>query len=567
MRGKRTLRFRFFMNFLLAALVPITIFAIISQINIQKSIKNNLTERIDENLRNSSKSLDMILDKYTTILYDLCTDEEILESVSGINKNEDILEVNSSILRRKLSHICNQDIGIEGITIQTMTGKIIFYDRLNSSSIHSGWVDEIEIPEVEQGEVYCGESIPIEVKGQTYYMLRIARNLIDYKDIRTSLGTIVFSINEERIKEAISSDVESSVYLLSGDTIISAPDSKDIGKDFRKIEDESKNRYTKMKNEKSGFIICNVQPLKSYTQMIINQWAFLVVIMKITIFITILFIYFASKPYLKAVADITSVMNQVEKGEFHERVSVDNRLPIEIHRIAVGFNEMIIHIEELIEKVKQAVLEQKNAELSAMEAQIDPHFLYNTLDTINWKAIEKEEYEISEMVGALADILRYTVRNSGGTASIAQEIAWLRQYIMLQSAKLGKKLNVKILVPEELEKYRIHKLLIQPFVENAIKYAFVDKEDECVLEIIMRQSEDQIHILIADNGNGMEPDMIEKLNCGGGEMEGHLGINNVRKRLKLYYDEQAAIYFESEVGSYTKVHLFVPAKEENTCES
>ena len=208
--------------------------------------------------------------------------------------------------------------------------------------------------------------------------------------------------------------------------------------------------------------------------------------------------------------------------------------------------------------------DQKNAELSALEAQIDPHFLYNTLDTINWKAIENEQYEISGMVGALADILRYTVKNAGGTASISEEIAWLKQYIMLQSAKFGKRLDVKIYMPEDVKECRIHKLLLQPFVENTIKYAFADQE-ECALNIRMKKSGEQLHILIQDNGQGMDPDMVAKLNQDECEMEGHLGIANVRKRLKLYYGGQAALYFESEVGNYTKVHLFIPIEEETTC--
>ena len=93
-----------------------------------------------------------------------------------------------------------------------------------------------------------------------------------------------------------------------------------------------------------------------------------------------------------------------------------------------------------------------------------------------------EQYEISGMVGALADILRYTVKNAGGTASISEEIAWLKQYIMLQSAKFGKRLDVKIYMPEDVKECRIHKLLLQPFVENTIKYAFADQE-ECALNI------------------------------------------------------------------------------------
>ena len=141
------------------------------------------------------------------------------------------------------------------------------------------------------------------------------------------------------------------------------------------------------------------------------------------------------------------------------------------------------------------------------------------------------------MVGALADILRYTVKNAGGTASISEEIAWLKQYIMLQSAKFGKRLDVKIYMPEDVKECRIHKLLLQPFVENTIKYAFADQE-ECALNIRMKKSGEQLHILIQDNGQGMDPDMVDKLNQDECEMEGHLGIANVRKRLKLYYGDR-----------------------------
>ena len=89
-------------------------------------------------------------------------------------------------------------------------------------------------------------------------------------------------------------------------------------------------------------------------------------------------------------------------------------------------------LKQLVEKVKQSTVDQKNAELQAMEAQIDPHFLYNTLDTINWKALEHDDFEVSNMVGALADILRYSIRNPGDMVSIGQELSWLERYTMLQ---------------------------------------------------------------------------------------------------------------------------------------
>lgn len=565
MKKKSTLKHRLRTNFLLTALMPVLIFAVMSQFNIQHSIKSNLNDRIENNMENANKNLEMVLDKYETILYDLCTDEDVITNVESLNRDDDILEVNSSSLRRRLSHICNQYTGIVGITIQLKNGEILFYDSLSSSSMNSTWADQVRIPEIERGAVYFGDGEPVTVNGEDHHMFYIARRLIDYRNIASSQGTIVFSINEERIRDAIASDVGSSTYLLSGKTIVSAPDPEQIGKKITDIEDLRKNKYITIDNAISGFSICNEQPLEHYWWISFSQWIFLSMIIVMTVVIMVALLHFASHPYIRAVESITTVMNCVEHGDFRHQVHVDPHLPAEIQQISSGFNEMVGHLEEMIARVKQAVVDQKNAELSALEAQIDPHFLYNTLDTINWKAIENEQYEISGMLGALADILRYTVRNAGGTASMSQEIVWLQQYMMLQSMKCGKRLDVRISLPEEVRNCQIHKLLLQPFVENAIKYAFEGQEKECILNIRMKKSGEQIHILIQDNGRGISPELTERLNREEDVLEGHLGIANVRKRLKLYYGGQATLYFESEVGNYTKVHLFIPIEEETTC--
>lgn len=559
-----TLKRRLITNFLLTALIPVLIFAIISQINIQQRLKENLSDRIKSNLDTAEKNLEMVLDKYETILYDFSTDEDVLEIVKALNESRGNRESNSTSLRKKLSHICNQFTGVEGITIQLKTGEIIYYESLSSFSRNETWADKVKIPKIERGAVYFGDGKPVKIADKNHYMFYIARNITDYRIIGNFQGTVVLSVNEERIRRAIASDIGYREYLLSDDVIVSAPDPKKIGKKLSEIQDPENYQYTTADNEISGFAICNEQPLAYYWKMSVSQWIYLFIIISMTIVIVFILLHFFSRPYIQAVESITGVMSCVEQGEFDQQVRVNPHLPMEIQQISSGFNEMVAHLEMLIAKVKQAVLDQKNAELSALEAQIDPHFLYNTLDTINWKAIENEQYEISGMVGALADILRYTVKNAGGTASISEEIAWLKQYIMLQSAKFGKRLDVKIYMPEDVKECRIHKLLLQPFVENTIKYAFADQE-ECALNIRMKKSGEQLHILIQDNGQGMNPDMVARLNQEECEMEGHLGIANVRKRLKLYYGGQAALYFESEVGNYTKVHLFIPIEEETTC--
>lgn len=236
-------------------------------------------------------------------------------------------------------------------------------------------------------------------------------------------------------------------------------------------------------------------------------------------------------------------------------------MPAEMNEIADGFNEMVNRTDLLLGQVRQAALEQKNAEISALEAQIDPHFLYNTLDTINWKAIEKEEYEISEMVGDLGDILRYAIKNAGGITTLGEEIAWLKKYVRLQQEKLGQEIQIFCSLDSIAAKSPMHKLLLQPIAENSIKHGLHGIDRAPLLMITGRREMDGLIIEVEDNGRGMPPELLDILNQKDYHRENHFGIENARKRLRLYYGEAAALHFESSMNKYTKVTLFIPILE------
>ena len=518
MKRERTLRTRMSFRFLMAALVPVCLFAVISQMRLRSSLQDNIDGRISSNLYNANKSLDMVLEKYETILYDMCTDDTIIDTVLEIMKEQDDLDVNSSTLRHELSHICNSNPGVEGITISLRNGRIIFYDRLNSSSTNSVWADKITVPEIGKGYVYQGLTDPVTANERKTYLFQIGRKLIDYRNINDPLGIVVISINQEQIRDTLVSGTDNATYLLQGNTVISSPDSADIGSEFNSQKDTADRKYTTMLHEKSGFTICNEQPLADYNRAIWEQVLFFFVIAVVSCAIMVCLIYMSTQPYLAAVDSLVNAMNDLEEGDFGVSIQIPESMPPEIRRIRTGF--------------------------------------------INWKAIENEQYDISGMVGALADILRYTVKNAGGTTTVSKELGWLRHYCMLQSAKLGKPLTILEQVPEDMMGYKIHKLLLQPFVENSIKHGFGGKDGDCRLTIVMRRTEEQIHMIIEDNGFGIGPETLKRLNDEEQDMEGHVGIANVRKRLKLYYGDDATIYFESMLGSWTKVHLFVPGKED-----
>lgn len=558
MKEDRTLRKSLLMLTIVFLVVPLTALSLLMQLRIWDIFRDNMQVNMQENLQSANQTFNMVMDKYDTVLYDFCTDDGVIEMVERINRNEDALDISSNQLRRALSHICNRNSGIEAITLVTSSGRTFFYDRNAASFVATTWADSVKVPVVEKGAVYqSGSSIPDDKDGHIH-LIQVARRFVDYQNIHRAIGTVIISINQDVLWDHMSARADSQFYLCEDDTVIAAKDIKQINYNVKDISRKNK-QVLSMENEESGWTIYDFYSTREYNQAMTSRMAMDLFSTILSILFVLVLLFFASGPIMQQVNQLVNAMEKVERGDFSVKVEKIPNLPREITHIVDGFNTMVQRIGVLMTQVKTSMVEQKNAELSAMEAQIDPHFLYNTLDTINWKAIENEEYEISSMVGALADILRYSIRNPGETVSMGQEIYWLSQYTMLQKEKLTQPLELITDVPEELGKYRIHKLILQPFIENAIKHAFYQQTATCRLEVGMRLSGHQIHITIKDNGRGIPEDMLKQLNDDQSELKGHVGITNVRRRLKLYYGDAAAIYFESRQGMGTTVHLFVEA--------
>ena len=196
-----------------------------------------------------------------------------------------------------------------------------------------------------------------------------------------------------------------------------------------------------------------------------------------------------------------------------------------------------------------------------LKSQVNPHFLYNTLDTINWMAIDKDEYDISNNITALASILRYGINNSNGVVKIYEEVEWLKQYIFLQQTRLKNTFECKINVEPGLMEMPIHKLLLQPFIENAILHGFEGVTRKHILTVELCKKENYIHIEIEDNGCGMTENIVWEINngiFGNAENKNHIGVENAITRIRMYYGEKANVEIESELGRGTKVRVWIP---------
>ena len=560
MRKKMPLRLLFV--FLSVALIPVLFFSAAMQLYTVKIEKKDMEKRIDGNLNTSNQGLEMVFEKYTTILYDLCTDKEILNMVECINAAGDEEDENTRMLQYRLETICSLYEGLEGIMISLTDGGTVFYDSLNSSSVSSPWIEKQEIPEREKGNVYRGISEPVIDNEKEVYMFQIAGKLEHAGSEDGNRGTAAIFINEEQICKVLNGGGYRQGYLLDGETVVSSAVKADIGRNYGELMDPDTNRYTCLPNNTSGFIICNIQPVRAYKDLLYIQYLILGIIVLASVFVVSIMAYLIKKPYQKVVNDYVEAMNRVGRGDFSVRTTVKTRIIPDMGRIEKEFNKMVFYIRSQVELGQEASKEQKRAQATTLEAQIAPHFLYNALDMINWKAIENEQYEISEMLGMLGDILRYSVKNIDDMTTLRTEFQWLEHYVWLGNVELSRKTKLKLQVPEELMELQIHKLLLQPFIENALKYAFLKKGSDDVLMVGVGLAGSQIHITIEDNGRGIEEGLLRKLNDETADMGEHVGISNVRKRLKLYYGEDAVVYFESLLNSYTRIHLFIPVRTE-----
>lgn len=558
MKKSRSLRSMIF--FLAVVLIiPILCFSLYLQAQTWRTMKNNLQRELEGELSTANHTLQMVMDKYDMVLYDFCTDDEIIELVEEINESEKPSDAVKYQIRRSLAHICNRNAGVEGITLITESGTICFYDKEAASFVSTKWANRIPAVDMQdQMAVYRGSSYVLETENQPVHMLQLARRLADYRNMNRQIGTVILSVDQSVLWEDIQVSDKSTVYVCEADQIIAAADPAEIGTSIS-LKPQRGYRVLETRNDKTGWDVYHFYSKVRYDQLVkANIEIGLGSLVALTL-LSMMLVTLMTRPVLDLVGRLVYAMSEIENGDFNVQIPGVEHPTNEVERIAAGFNEMSGQLKQLVETVKQSTVDQKNAELQAMEAQIAPHFLYNTLDTINWKALEHDEFEISNMVGALADILRYSIRNPGDMVSIGQELSWLDRYIMLQKEKLDQPLSVVTDVPEKLMGYRIHKLLLQPFVENAINHGFRRMSMPCRIEISMRLAGEQFYIRIRDNGCGIPPDLVEELNNKNSSDGHHVGVANVRKRLELYYSDDHEMYFESREGQGTSVHLFIRA--------
>ena len=256
-------------------------------------------------------------------------------------------------------------------------------------------------------------------------------------------------------------------------------------------------------------------------------------------------------------------MNRFKEGDFTQEVEVTGH--DEIAELSDTFNSMVRDLKRLIDRNYVMVLRERESELNALQAQINPHFLYNALDSLYWQAMDSGQEKLAEDVLSLSELFRLTLASGEGEIRVQQELSIVSHYLHIQKMRFERMLDYEIDVPEEMRDFVISKLILQPFVENAIVHGLERLDAWGFVKVTGRLQDGFMTFTIEDNGTGMTAEQIDEILSQEEDSRyakarvGHYAIRNVRERLALRYGEAYLLKIESQPGSGTTITLRVPA--------
>lgn len=259
----------------------------------------------------------------------------------------------------------------------------------------------------------------------------------------------------------------------------------------------------------------------------------------------------------RKMARIVRFVRSFQEGNFKRRIAFKGN--DEFVHIADAFNVMAGNIQELIDSVYVQGIQRKQAELEALQAQINPHFLYNTLSTISSLANLGETEKVTQMVQGLSRFYRLTLNDGQAITPLRNEIRQVQTYLEIQRVKYADSFQVYIDVEDDIQDMPVMKLILQPFVENVFKHAWFG--DSIAIRISAMRSGDRILFKVIDNGIGMRPHQLQTL-FAPGEQPGGYGVKNVDERIKLRYGEEYGVSIASIYGGGTTVSIVLPFQEE-----
>ncbi len=580
MRIQQKMSLSFTLIFLLLLVIQMVVFSqFLSDI-----VRTRANDYILETLRQTGGKIDACIDTVNMISKNIVSNGEISGTVvrnlmsgqSGPLSYGDTEKINTELSKITLAYD-----GINSIQIYA-PGFTVNYNFVSETDSYKNSLSPSDLSRLSAsgGELVllaARREYVDKITDKTIYVFSAVRKFFDFRTGR-ELGYVFVNINERVLRDIVSPvriGTGGHIQIFSREGIVvSSEFSDEIG---ASVDTALLDRVAQGAPE--GFYITPAQDIVVYSISDVTGWGTVTrlkmnevtseydVLKRINIFIGLLGVVVAalvsllvSKALTRPIKELLSTMRRIQEGDLTAKAKIKTN--DEIGHLGQVFNQMTTEMQTLIEQYYHDKLSQQESELKAMQAQISPHFLYNSLDSVYWMLVVKGETDIAETLVALCEVLRYTVSRESGMVELDKELEMIGHYLAIQKARFGAKLTWENRVEPALRPLTVPKMILQPLVENAIVHGMDAQKSTLRVTIDAAIELDHLVVHVRDDGIGIAPDRLAQLHApeASDVQAGHtgLGLETVNRRIQILFGEEYGLTLTSEIGAGTAARLTLP---------
>ncbi len=593
----RSIHGRLFLIFLFSMLGLLLIVSFVYYQRATEQIRDKMSVVAEKNISQTVGLFDLMLKGYDSVTKSLNSNNELMrllrdrsseQSVEGVNLERRITDILGAIFYSRND--------IVGIHIVTNRGKVYSFDRSVGATVR----DHSEQEWYTRLQRSTGEMIWLGVYPHSLMsggidkpVFAFGRQLFELSALK-SVGIVLI----ETDADAIASALRNASLGPGSNVVIQAADGVEIIRtnpvqsDMDRIPlgwpgplkpgevlltEQKEAMITAAGIDMADWTVIGITPKRDLQLELRETQRFLLSVVIVLVFAATLLATFVSRSFSSPFKRLIQQMKQVELGNFKGQVRVQSYQ--ELNVLVSSFNRMVNQMDELIERIKLASISEKNAQLQALQSQVNPHFLFNTLDMIYWMLDERENDRLGKVILALSQIFRYGSEwEEASRAPLRRELEQLRHYLTIIQTRLGGRVHTEFAIEDRWLELEVPKMFLQPIVENAVKYGLEPLDRPGLLRISSQERDGNLEIIVEDNGVGMEETALEhisrtleesgssrrELESGehGGTGRRGIGLQNVHLRIRLMFGENYGIGIASRLNEGTKVIVTIPIPPE-----
>ena len=580
-----SIRNKLISTLLVQILIPLVLIGYLSYKNSESIINDNSANYSRDILNMIQLRLDDYTHNLTNISQDLLYEDKIYTALKSSTDSDDPIQQYEyeNTINSYLKMVVISRSEIRSICIFSNDGKEYYQDdntKEAGSSADIPYSKMLAKARQMKGKPYI-YVVSEDKKAKAIYLVR----QINDRDHFGELGLLVLKIKTELLDEVyqgLTGNLQNIMILSPDMDLIASRINDDLSVYSGILSDKINGESGGLIDQKSGLSVSYIT-LKNTGWKVVAYVTLdelykdantlrrnIVMLCAIVILVLTVLTIFIAFDIVKPINRLVKGMKKVQAGEGNVQIKDDRG--DELGFLNKAFNEMSSEIDHLVNWVYREQLTRKEAELKALQSQINPHFLFNTLEAINWLAQLNNVPEISDTVSDLSDLMEGSIGRDDRLITIKEEFTYADKYISLQKRRFGDRIELVKNIQPEVNSIKIPRLLIQPLIENAVYHGIERIRGKGIITLNAEKFDDFVSIEVIDNGAGMEREDLEQLNerlsmdndtyfkSLSDKRSKSIGIENVNRRIKLFYGENYGLNIESEAGKFTKAVVIIPFK-------